>query len=105
MLGTVILDAYSADRAQEMAAAIDCLCPPDASGPFAASGLYAFWDVASRDLLYIGRSNDLGIRFRQHNGLMPCPPAACKVEQIRFFVFGVPICARRCSGGSSIFCS
>lgn len=54
MLSTVILDAFSADRATEMVTAIDEVCPPEGGGPFASSGLYAFWDQESRDLLYIG---------------------------------------------------
>lgn len=82
MLGTVILDAFSPDRASEMATAIDDLCPPEGGGPFASSGIYAFWDPATKDLLYIGLARDLGIRFRQHTGLMSCAPEFCKVEQI-----------------------
>jgi len=83
VMGTVIVDAYSADRAAEMADAIDWLCPPSTWGPFASSGLYGFWDPASRELLYIGLARDLGIRFRQHNGLAPCRTGGCKIAQVR----------------------
>ncbi len=83
MLSTVILDGFSADRADEMAAAIDEVCPPEGGGPFASSGLYAFWNQQSRDLLYVGLARDLGIRFRQHTGLVRCDPRYCKVEKVR----------------------
>lgn len=82
MLSNIILDAFSADRADEMAASIDELCPPEGGGPFASSGVYAFWDPETRDLLYIGLARDLGIRFRQHAGLMSCDPKFCKVEWV-----------------------
>ena len=83
MLATVILDVFSLERAEELAAAIDELCPPAGGGPFASSGLYAFWDPASRDLLYLGLARDLGIRFRQHSGLLSCDSKGCKVEHVR----------------------
>jgi hypothetical protein len=87
VLGTVIVDVYAADQAADLAEAIDWLCPPDPTGPFASSGLYAFWDAtaASKELLYIGLARDLGIRFRQHNGLAPCGPAGCKVNEVRSY--------------------
>jgi hypothetical protein len=83
VLSTVVLDAFSSDRAAEMAAAIDEVCPPEGGGPFASSGLYAFWDQQSRNLLYIGLARDLGIRFRQHTGLVHCDPRYCKAEKVR----------------------
>lgn len=83
MLSTVILDAYTFDRAKEVAEAIDAVCPPEGGGPFGPGGLYAFWDPESRELFYVGIALDLGIRFRQHNGLVSAPPEGCKVDRIR----------------------
>ncbi len=91
MLSTVILDAFSADRVDEMAMAIDELCPPEGGGPFASSGLYAFWSASTRDLLYIGLARDLGIRFRQHTGLISCEPEYCKVEQVESYFADHPL--------------
>lgn len=82
----MILDAFSADRADEMAGAIDEVCPPEGGGPFAPSGIYPFWNQPSRDLLYIGLARDFGIRFRQHTGLVRCNPRYSKVEKIRVHV-------------------
>lgn len=85
MLATVIFDVFSADRSAEMAAAIDDLCAPEGGGTFASSGLYAFWDPDTRDLLYIGLARDLGIRFRQHTGLISCDPKYCKVGYVNAY--------------------
>lgn len=82
MLSTVALDAYRVDQAQELAQAIDDICPPEGGGPFGPAGLYGFWDPESKHLFYIGLARDLGIRFRQHNGLVACAPKNCKCEQI-----------------------
>jgi hypothetical protein len=83
VLTTVMFDAFSLDRADEIASAIDEVCPPEGGGPFASSGLYAFWDPETRELLYIGLARDLGYRFRQHTGLVMCDPRFCKIERIR----------------------
>ncbi len=83
LFGTVILDAYKKDEAEEMASAIDELfCPNDTYG-WASAGIYSFWDYNTNEILYIGLASDLYERFRQHNGLLPISLNSCKFSQIQ----------------------
>lgn len=78
MFGTVILDAYEKNEAEEMAAAIDDLCCPNDNYGWASAGIYSFWDYNSHEVLYIGLASDLTVRFEQHNGLLSMPEDGCK---------------------------
>lgn len=83
MLSTVIRDAYRESEAKDVADAVEDLCSPEDSYGWASAGVYCFWAVDTRQPLYIGLAVDLGSRFQQHNGLKPCDPRGCKVEQIK----------------------
>ena len=52
-----------------MAEAIEEIASPRDTYGFASGGVYCFWRVDSRQVLYIGRAVDLPERFAQHNGL------------------------------------
>src|ERR1700686_1460990 len=71
MLGTIIHEWYggSEEKAHEVANAIDDICSPRDSYGFASVGVYAFHNPYTRELLYIGYTNDLHRRFMEHNGL------------------------------------
>lgn len=81
-LATIILNHYSADTTKQLAAAIDEVCSPADTYGFASSGIYVFWNVTTLEILYIGLAVDLGLRFKQHNGLAGCPAESSKREQI-----------------------
>jgi hypothetical protein len=83
MLSTVIRDSYRESEAQQIADALEELCSPEDNYGWASAGIYCFWSIETRQPLYVGLAVDLGSRFQQHNGLKPCAPNACKVEQIR----------------------
>jgi hypothetical protein len=69
MLGTIILDAYSAAERENIAQALDEICSPLDNYGWASAGVYCFWDPSDRSILYIGLSVDLPQRFREHNRL------------------------------------
>src|SRR5262245_6822924 len=82
MLATIILDTFAQHEASEIAASLDDLCSPDDNYGFASAGVYAFWSVPERQILYIGLASKLGDRFRQHTGLAACDAKCCKRLQI-----------------------
>ena len=82
MLATVIVNRYGAADAGEMADAIEDLCSPNDACGWSSSGVYCFWNVASKEILYVGLAADLPLRFRQHNGLSACQENCCKREKI-----------------------
>lgn len=71
MFGTVIIDAYRKSETLEMVEALDDLCNPNDGYGWASAGIYCFWDYNTHEVLYIGLASDLGVRFRQHNGILP----------------------------------
>lgn len=88
MFGTVIIDAFKKDEAEEMAIAIDDICSPTDSYGWASAGIYCFWNYYTHDVLYIGLASDLCVRFKQHNGLLPIQDEACKRRQIEEYFEG-----------------
>lgn len=82
MHATVALDAYKLPEAESVALALDEICHPDDNYGWASEGVYCFFDLDSGSALYLGLAEDLASRFRQHNGLLPCPEDSCKREQI-----------------------
>jgi hypothetical protein len=49
-------------------------------------GIYVFWDPRTTEILYIGLATDLALRFRQHNGLAPCPASCCRWQSVKRFL-------------------
>lgn len=88
MFGTIIMDAYKADEASNMADYIDEICSPMDNLYWASAGIYCFWDYYTKETLYIGLASDLCVRFKQHNGLYPIDESACKVRQISDYFTG-----------------
>lgn len=82
MLSTIILDTFTNDEKEQIAAALDDLCSPADTYGFSCAAIYAFWSVPQRELLYIGLTKNIALRFRQHVGLVKCDPKCCKVAQI-----------------------
>jgi hypothetical protein len=82
MYATVILDSYEASEPPVIASALDELCGPSDNYGWAFEGIYCFFDPVGSSALYIGLAEDLAMRFRQHNRLLPCPERSCKAERI-----------------------
>lgn len=89
VFATVIQDAFVQGEEEEVARALATLCSDDAYG-WASSGIYCFWDYATRRILYIGLADDLRRRFRQHTGLIVCKPNSCKKEKIDTYFASSP---------------
>ncbi len=88
MLATILLDTFTKAEAEEIASALDMICSPHDHYAFSSAGVYAFWSIPDRELLYIGLAKDLAQRFRQHLGLIACEPSCCKVQQINNYFSG-----------------
>jgi hypothetical protein len=73
MFGTFILDAYRSDERRAVADALEGIASARDRYGFASGGIYCFWELETRDVLYIGRAIDLPQRFRQHNGFAGKP--------------------------------
>lgn len=82
MLATIIIDSFTLGEAAQIADALDMLCAPDDTYGFASVGIYSFWSIPERDILYVGLAGDLRQRFRQHTGLISCDPDCCKRREI-----------------------
>ncbi|MDP0490804.1 MAG: hypothetical protein Q7Q71_07135 [Verrucomicrobiota bacterium JB023] len=85
MLATVIVDTYSAGKAEFLADALEEVASAKDNYGWSSSGVYCFWDPSTREILYIGLAVDLATRFRQHNDLVDCPPTCCKRSKIEDF--------------------
>lgn len=83
MLGTIILQSYRRNQRKEIVKALDNLCNPNDTYGWSSSGLYAYWNYYTKELLYIGLTINLTERFKQHNGFYPkIKKETCKHEKI-----------------------
>lgn len=85
MLATIIIDSFAPGEAAHIADALDMLCAPDDTYGFASVGIYSFWSIPERDILYIGLAGELRQRFRQHTGMISCDPDCCKRREIEAY--------------------
>lgn len=69
MLCTVIYDAYTVAEQTEVHDALRTLLSPG-QPDWSPEGVYAYWDRASHEILYLGLAKDLSVRFAQHNSLI-----------------------------------
>lgn len=69
MLCTAISDAYRTDQRAEMHDALERILGPGQSD-WTPTGVYAYWDPGSHEILYLGLASNLPERFGQHNGLV-----------------------------------
>lgn len=82
MFSTIISDAYTTNERNEIYTCIDDLCSPMDTYGWSSNGIYCYWNYYTKEILYIGLARDLGYRFKQHNGLVPCNQNGCKVNEI-----------------------
>jgi hypothetical protein len=86
MLATIMLDTFSSDEREAIADALDVLCSPNDNYAFSCTGVYVFWSVPDREIMYIGLASNVGRRVRQHLGLIDCDAKSCKCKEIdRYF--------------------
>jgi hypothetical protein len=69
MWGSFILASYRWDARRALADALEEIASSRDTYGFASGGVYCFWRLEPREVLYIGRAVDLPERFAQHNGL------------------------------------
>lgn len=82
VLATVLREVYEPAERRDVHRAISDLCPPNVNIGWSPRGIYAYWDLESRRLLYIGLASSLARRFAEHNGLVRCDPSGCKFPEI-----------------------
>ncbi|QEH35003.1 hypothetical protein OJF2_35480 [Aquisphaera giovannonii] len=80
MLATIILDRFRQDEINDVARAMDKFCQPGDTHLFASSLVYCFSDPVTHEILYIGLTTNIGLRFRQHTGIIECDPECCKLD-------------------------
>ena len=69
MLCTVIHDAYADGEQAEVHGALSTLLSAG-QRDWSRTGVYAYWDRSTHEILYLGLASDLATRFGQHNGLI-----------------------------------
>lgn len=69
MLCTAFSDAYRTDERAAIRLALETVLG-DGQRDWMATGVYAYWNVETHELLYLGLATDLVGRFAQHNGLV-----------------------------------
>ena len=82
MFGTVIIDIYKKSEIDLIVNAIEELCSPNDTYGWSSAGIYSFWNPSTKEIYYIGLASDLGVRFKQHNGLLTSPDGCSKLLQI-----------------------
>jgi hypothetical protein len=82
MLCTFVADVYRKYDTASIVTALKETCNAADNVGWSSAGIYCFWHPDTKEILYIGLAVDLAQRFQQHNGLLPCPVNACKIEQI-----------------------
>ncbi len=82
MLCTFMADVYKKEDTASIVSALNEICNAGDNIGWSSAGVYCFWNPETKEILYIGLAVDLAQRFQQHNGLLPCPVNACKIEQI-----------------------
>lgn len=80
MLCMIVRDIYRQCDAVELRKALERLF--DGNAVWDSTGLYAFWDPATRRVLYIGLDGRLSRRFRSHNGRPSGRTTGDKREQV-----------------------
>lgn len=69
LFGTIIIDTFVIDEIRDIYNALDVVCNRKGFFSFDHFGVYIFWDYISKEILYIGLSDNIRRRFAQHNGL------------------------------------
>ncbi|NOQ24990.1 MAG: hypothetical protein GQ564_06465 [Bacteroidales bacterium] len=69
LFGTLLTDSYSEKETKEIHQALKILCGKYDTHPFDTYGIYCYWDLKTKEILYIGLTNNLITRFSQHNNL------------------------------------
>ena len=69
MWGTFVLDTYEWEQRRALREALEEIASPRDAYGFASGGIYCYWNVDTREILYIGKAVDLPDRFAAHNGL------------------------------------
>src|SRR5690242_6308384 len=72
MLCTAISDTYRTDERAEVDDALAMILGPGQPN-WTTTGVYAYWDFESRELLCVGLANDLSGRSAQHNRIAGTP--------------------------------
>lgn len=83
LYGTIISDVYSNEEKEEIVQALEKVCNRTEYYSFDKIGVYFYWDYDTREILYIGLTNDLKRRFKEHNGLVENVNTGNKFKKIQ----------------------
>lgn len=70
LFGTIIVDCYQEGEAELFYNLLNTVCNKQDIYSFDSYGIYFFWDFYTKEILYIGRTNNLRRRFGEHNDLL-----------------------------------
>lgn len=83
MYGTMIRDILGSDDLRDVAAALEDLCSPHDGYGWSSAAIYGFWDVSTREVLYLGLASDIAVRFAAHAGLRGAKVIGTKQNEVR----------------------
>jgi hypothetical protein len=66
---TFVRDVFGIDEASAIRAALDDIASPSFNHGWNSDAIYSFWDVATREILYLGLASDVSQRFAAHAGI------------------------------------
>lgn len=70
LYGTIISDAYTFGEREKISDALKKVCDKQSLYSFDCCGVYFYWDYYTKEILYIGLTNNLTRRFNEHNGIL-----------------------------------
>lgn len=70
LYGTIISDAYTFEEREKISDALKKVCDKQSYYSFDCCGVYFYWDYYTKEILYIGLTNNLTRRFNEHNGIL-----------------------------------
>lgn len=82
LYGTIVNEAYSKNEIGEMVLALDKVCNRKDYYSFHSIGVYFFWNYETKEILYIGLTDNILRRFKQHNGLIGSSSKGNKRKEI-----------------------
>ncbi|WNS41719.1 GIY-YIG nuclease family protein [Paenibacillus sp. MMS20-IR301] len=76
LFGTIIVNSYEKHEAPTVLNLLNNVCNNKDEISFDSFGLYFFWDYYTKEIMYIGISNNLKRRFGEHNSLLKVKKSA-----------------------------
>ncbi|UUV20037.1 GIY-YIG nuclease family protein (plasmid) [Fusobacteria bacterium ZRK30] len=82
LYGTIINESYKKNEIKEMVKALGEVCNKKDAYSFHSNCIYFFWNYETKEIYYIGLTNNVLRRFKEHNGLVQNSNTGNKFSQI-----------------------